>query len=313
MTSNGVGLAILGLVAASGIWIGRGATTVEAHGQTAASLGTVVSIDVPGATNTFPLDINAEGVIVGRYVRGGTHGFVRSREGDLTTIDVPGASFTVATAINDRGDIVGQYALPTAPTQRHGFLLKDGTFFTLDPVGSTFTNVLGINERGDIVGRYCVLAVCTPPGTGAYRGFLFRDGEFTFIDVPGATETDPFKIDGRGRIVGGFLTAGGEEQIFVLNNGVFTALAPPGGQPVSLETGGINERGDIVGNYCEMSFPCFSASTDVHGFLMTARGFATIDIPGARTTVANGINARGEIVGAYSDAGNRFHGFLLSR
>src|SRR2546427_9866821 len=55
------------------------------------------TIDVPGASTTGALDINNEGVIVGRYASAGrTHGFVRSTAGELTTIDFPGAGFTVA-------------------------------------------------------------------------------------------------------------------------------------------------------------------------------------------------------------------------
>ncbi len=45
---------------------------------------------------------------------------------------------------------------------------------------------------------------------------------------------------------------------------------------------------------------------------LVSRGqFTTIDIPGATRTVANGINARGDIVGRYDIAGVG-HGFLLS-
>ncbi len=40
--------------------------------------------------------------------------------------------------------------------------------------------------------------------------------------------------------------------------------------------------------------------------------FTPIDVPGATTTVANGINASGEIVGAYADAAGKTHGYVLS-
>src|SRR5437773_4169144 len=39
--------------------------------------------------------------------------------------------------------------------------------------------------------------------------------------------------------------------------------------------------------------------------------FTTIDVPGATLTNAIGINAHGQIVGAFTDAGGAFHGFLL--
>jgi uncharacterized membrane protein len=278
-----------------------------------ANLGTITPINVPGATSTLAADINSEGFIVGRYASAGrTHGFLCSPEGEFTTIDFPGAGLTVAASINDQGDIVGQYALPAALTQRHGFLLKDGLFTSFDPPGSVFTNALGINERGDIVGRYCTQLPCAQPGGGSLQGFLLRDGEFTTIDIPGTLETDLFKLNASGQIVGGVLTPDHKEKIFSLSNGDLTVFAPPGGQPVSLDNGGINERGDIVGVYCDWALPCLIVPTATHGFLISGGEFTTIDVPGASATAALGINASGEIVGQYSDATGG-HGFLLSR
>ena len=45
---------------------------------------------------------------------------------------------------------------------------------------------------------------------------------------------------------------------------------------------------------------------------LEARGaftFITIDVPGATSTEASGINARGQIVGNYTDAAGTLHGF----
>ena len=276
--------------------------------------GTFTTIDVPGATGTLATDINAEGVIVGRYTMAGqVHGFRLTPAGDLVTIDYPGANFTVAASINDRGDIVGQYALPSAPAQRHGFLLKDGEFTSFDPPGSTFTNALGINERGDIVGRFCVLSRCRAPGLGDYRGFVLRDGEFTILDVPGALETDAFKINGSGQIAGGFVTTTHAEEIFLQKKQSLTMMALPNGKPVTLDNGGINERGDVVGSYCDSAVPCLIAPTGTHGFLLRGDEFYTIDVPGAVATSAVGINARRDIVGGYFDSTGRSHGYLLSQ
>src|SRR5438874_55230 len=72
---------------------------------------TVVTIDVPGSTDTFAMDVNAGDDVVGRFGSGGvTHGFYRTADGQFRTIDFPGASFTAASGINNRGDIVGMYA-----------------------------------------------------------------------------------------------------------------------------------------------------------------------------------------------------------
>jgi uncharacterized membrane protein len=289
---------------------------MNAEGNQDTSTGVpVVTIDVPTATSSFALDINAAGVIVGRYLAAGrTHGFVRSAEGDFTTIDVPGAILTVAAGINDRGDIVGQFALPADPTHRHGFLLTDGAWTFFDPPNSTFTNALSINERGDIVGRFCTLVACPVPGTGVFHGFLLSDGVFATIDVPGSAETDAFSVNGNERIAGGFLVDHSQEQLFVRDDQGFTSMATPGGQPIALDKGGMNERGDIVGAYCDgLSPPCVISPTHTHAFLMTDRTFETIDIPGALATAAAGINARGDIVGGFSNNGRFFHGFLRAK
>ena len=277
---------------------------------------TFTTIDVPGAVQTVALDINNDGVIVGRYAMAGrTHGFLRTPDGEFITLDFPGSNFTVAASINDENaDIVGHYALPSAPTQRHGFLLKEGVFTSFDPPGSTFTNVLGINQRGDIVGRYCTRADCGVPGNGNYRGFLLRDGEFTILDAPAALETDAFAINNHGQIVGGFVNAAHGEDLFLWRKDEFIALPLSNGKSVSVDKGGINEHGDIVGVYCDNASPCAPGPTSVtHGFAINRGEFRTIDVPDALATTTFGINARGDIVGGYTDASRRVHGFLLSR
>src|SRR5689334_3489987 len=177
-----------------------------------AANATFISLSVPGATLTLPLDVNDHGVIVGRYAAAGrTHGFMRDESGTYTTIDFPASNFTVAGAVNDSGAVVGWYSLPATPSIRHGFILKDGLFTTIDPPGSTFTNVLGINERGDVSGRYCTLALCLAPGSGSFHGFVYHDGAFTTVDVAGANETDGYKLAANGTLVGGFTPVDGPE------------------------------------------------------------------------------------------------------
>src|SRR5437773_1746503 len=67
---------------------------------------------------------------------------------------------------------------------------------------------------------------------------------------------------------------------------------------------GINDRGQIVGNYV--------TSGTMHGFLLDQGTFTTIDVPGASVTGAYEINARGQMVGFYV-SGGKTHGFLMER
>ncbi|HYK90360.1 MAG TPA: hypothetical protein VE398_16410, partial [Acidobacteriota bacterium] len=97
-----------------------------------------VRIDVPGATFTAALSINARGDIVGRFVdaNGVSHGYLLHK-GVFTTIDFPGALFTAARAINARGDIAGRMALDDGVD--HAFLLHEGRFTQIDYRGSSGT------------------------------------------------------------------------------------------------------------------------------------------------------------------------------
>lgn len=277
---------------------------------------TFTVIDVPGATATFPLDINASGAVVGRFGSGGlTRGFLRSADGDFSAIEYPGALFTIAAGINSAGDIAGWYSLTAVPgplTERHGFLLRGGEFTPIDPEGSKFTNPLGINAKGDIVGRYCTALPCGRPGVGNYHGFIWHDGEITTFDVPDSRETNAWKINAKGEIIGGFRNSGAPNRLFIRRGEDFIIFDLPGGLAVAQDNGGINTRGDIVGVACDVS-PCDISNAGTHGFVLRRDELTIIDFPGARSTGILGINARGDVVGAYSDAANASHGFLARR
>ena len=86
--------------------------------------GRYTTIDVPGASRTLALRINARGQILGDYEdeRGGCHGFLLE-EGRFETIDVPGTP-TQAIGLNDRGQVAGTYI--DAMESFHGFLFDQG-------------------------------------------------------------------------------------------------------------------------------------------------------------------------------------------
>ena len=75
---------------------------------------TYTAIDVPGATDTFPLGINNSGTVVGQFANlsGMPEGFFRTSDGVFTVVDFPGALGTEIGNINDRGDICGYWVDP---------------------------------------------------------------------------------------------------------------------------------------------------------------------------------------------------------
>ena len=284
---------------------------------------TFTTIQPPDADGTFTslFDINDRGDMVGAYNAAPDRhrsGFLRTEDGEFTRIDFPGSFRTHADAINRSGDIVGWYAVQG---KIRGYLrTKDGEFSQIDFPGATDTRPVGINSRGDIVGFYCVdtaVPQCGLVVNNRTHGFLLSEGKFTTIDVPGALGTQAYKINLHGQILGRYRDAGPERRshLFLLSEGKFTTIDFPG----AVETGvdganaGLNSRGDIVGDYCDISpAPCISypLNGNVHGFLLREGEFTTIDVPGAIATSPYGINARGAIVGTFNIDASHALGFL---
>jgi hypothetical protein len=91
---------------------------------------------------------------------------------------------------------------------------------------------------------------------------------------------------------------------FVDTGGVFTTISFPGS--TQSDASGINDLGQITGDYC--TGPTILAC---HGFLDSAGVFTAINFPGANSTSVTGINNTGQIVGNYFK-NNGWHGFLYS-
>lgn len=265
--------------------------------------------DVPGSTFTSARDINPSGDVVGRYggLGGTTHGFLRSANGDFTLIDAPGASLTAAIGLNSEGEIVGNVRYIGEPAaNRHGFTLIGGTFAAFDVPGAATTNASGINPRGDIVGNYTA-------ADGSTHGYLLSGGVFSTIDFPSAIQTVAWKITPNGRILGAYVDTPGKKHLYVLTDGEFTTVDLPNGGIPTLDTGGINDHGDITGWYC--ATPACVGSRDHHGFLLSDGQFTVIDVPGLTCVLPLSINARGDLTGVYStnQACSDSHGFIMPR
>jgi len=184
-----------------------------------------------------------------------------------------------------------------------------GTFTTIDVPGAADIRPSGINDRGDIVGTYL-------DTNNNVNGFILtsKDG-LTPIDVPGATETEVFGINDRGDIVGNYRRAG----LPTGGGGVFHGFLLSGGTLIFIDVSpniytapwAVNARGTIVGYYQP-------PTTGSHSFLRDTDGTLTTFDPGVLSNRAQGINARGEIVGIYDipgppPFGSRTHGYLIDK
>ena len=181
--------------------------------------------------------------------------------------------------------VVTCYALVTVLTLLVPVSAQVSDFTTIDVPGALSTLPRGINPRGDILGFYGV--------AGAFHAFLLHEGTFTDIDVPGAAFTRPRSINPQGDVVG-FYGTGSVSHGFLLIEGtspLLTCLVPHPPRPSVLTLG-------------VTSLVLHFAGGANHGFLLLQGSFTTIDVPGASSTQAFGINPRGDIVGQYSCRGH---------
>jgi len=194
---------------------------------------------------------------------------------------------------------------PSALTLR-GFLRdRNGEFTTIEPPGATATKVGGLSDRGEVVGIGYPL-----DGNGGGFGFLRdRAGDYTTFVFPGTgpeSRTVAADVNNRGQIAG-WSDDGVTSFGYIRDrSGDFTKIEHPdasGATPIGLgaeisgtDIRGINDRGEVVGNY--------AADGTIYGFFRDRKGnFTTIDPPGAAATLLAGINDKGEIVGGYSKVG----------
>ena len=99
-------------------------------------------------------------------------------------------------------------------------------------------------------------------------------------------------VNNSGQICGFYVDSQGVNHGFLLNFGLFLTLDVP--NSIFTQALGLNNKGQVVGDYMD-------SSGATHGFVWTmAGGFQTVDNPNdIGTTVVNGINDKGVLVGFY--------------
>jgi uncharacterized membrane protein len=142
-------------------------------------------------------------------------------------------------------------------------------------------------------------------------GYIYRNGRYTPLDtMPGFPLTVHIGLDNRGHTVGSFTPDGATLRGFLREQrGDYTSFDAT---PDALATlpFDVNDRGTAVGFYAAGEI---DGDFAVHGFLRRPNGtITTVDVPGALSTVASGINNRGAVVGNFVDSDGG-HGFLLDR
>lgn len=250
-----------------------------------------------------------------------------------TAFDIPGASTTQIWDITNTGQLVGTSSLG-------GWVYSGGVVDFLPAYLGLTPSALGMSDAGIVVG-----SVTDPDGNAT--GFLYEAGTYTPVVVAGADFTQVRHISADGRYATGYYTgislAGG----FVLDrNTAVLTLVPvdPGTNFMILQ--GANSSGLVVGSLSGIGGPrgviynAIAGTTTTYttaagltgprfrdineagliaGWIGTvslvgtiADGFETFAVDGATSTIAQGINEAGVVVGSYTDANGDIHGFIAS-
>jgi probable HAF family extracellular repeat protein len=203
----------------------------------------------------------------------------------MTPVPTLGGSNGGAFGINNRGQVVGNAENTTpdptcVPPQVFHFkpvIWEKGEIQELPTIAGDPDGVVNaINDTGQAVGQ---TGNCTSP----FHGVLWQNGTVTDLGNLGGLLLAPLDVNNRGQVVA-----------FLLQNGVATNLGtlPPDVFSLAL---GINDKGQIVGDSCDVSFSC-------RAFLwqegtMTELNSLVHNPNAPFLENANSINSRGQIAG----------------
>jgi uncharacterized membrane protein len=170
-------------------------------------------------------------------------------------------------------------------------------YATVDYPKSLFNQLLSQNDMHQAAGYYSMsLNNSTPDFPYVYDE---TGGVFEVLTIPGAVGgAQATGINNSQQVVGFYIDAAGVNHGFWLNFGTFQKLDFPGS--TFTQALGINNTGLIVGAYMDKA----GAS---HGFvyntLATTSKWQSIDDPnGFGTTLVNGVNDKGDLVGFWGTA-----------
>jgi len=243
------------------------------------------------------LGINNNGLIVGYHNVNQNSGFALVLPSAFTTENFPQSMMTQVIGVNNSGTSVGFYVDNNSNT--HGFTnisghanAVNGQFSTVDFPGTVFNQLLGQNDLGQAAGYYSLSQSNSTPDT-PYIYDELGGGVFQVINIPAAIGgAQATGINNSQQVSGFYIDSNGVNHGFLLSAGLLVTLDAPGS--IFTQALGLNNKGQVVGQFMD-------ANENTHGFVWTsAKGFSTIDDPnGIGSTIVNGINDAGVLVGFY--------------
>ncbi len=309
--------AAAGIVAAAGL-----ASALPATASTAAPAAHYTFRKLDNSNDeTFNqlLGINRHGVIAGYFGSGAqghkNKGYLLVRpyhQTDYRTENFPGSAQTQVTGLNDNGVTVGFFShtndANTADNANFGFYKAHGRFHEVNfPASSPATppvdQLLGVNDSDIAVGFY-------NDASGNAHGYKYniRTHAFSTVSISGAVSLSATGINNRGDVCGFFNTATGPVTGFLLTRGGHLYTFAANGANLSTQAFGVNDHDEVVGALTNTN------TMATYGFSWTPRhGFHRVNDPaGMGSTVINGVNDAGDLVGFYTGAKGNVNGLLAT-
>lgn len=259
------------------------------------------------------LGINEIGTIAGYFGSGEkghpNKGYTLPNDGKghhFRNENFPGSKQTQVTGLNNVGVTVGFWV--NGKGANHGFYATHGKHFhTADypnhsPAKPVVDQLLGVNDKGLAVGFY-------NDSKGNSHGYTYSISKHRYgkVKIAGATSVTAAAVNNWGDIAGFETNSAGNTRAFLqLSNGHVDRFSVPGA--TMTQAFGVNDGDLVVGAY---QLGTGNTATS-HGFIWSPGfGFATVDEPaGIGSTLINGVNDHGRIVGFYTDSAGNTDGFL---
>jgi hypothetical protein len=303
------GVLAAGAVALAGA---ASASTLSPSSSTSYSFETLNNQNDP--TFNQLLGINDEGVIAGYFGSGAAghpnKGYVLLPpygQGNYINQNFKNSVQTQVTGLNNRGVTVGFWSntnMGVGMDANFGWVRVNGHFRqadfpTNDPASPVTDQLLGVNDFDIAVGFWV-------DGQGNNHGYEYNintNHYSSVVDPQNKTAAlQATAINDRFDIAGNI----GSDGFLLTRGGKFITLSAPGAS--STMALGVNNFDEVVGTYTVGS----GTSAVMHGYTWTPQhGFTTVDDPhGIGTTIINGINDRGDLVGFYTDSVGNTDGML---
>jgi hypothetical protein len=318
----GLTLAVTGALAVSGFAAQASAATHPAAGSSSGYQFLTLD-NTRDLTFNQLLGINNEGVIAGYFGSGvaghPNKGYVLRppfAQADFSNENYPHSVQTQVTGLNDDGVTVGFWSTQNKASQvnnNFGFYEAGGQFHevnfpTTDNSNPPTDQLLGLNNHDIAVGFYV-------NGGGSSRGYEYNIAKKTFtrVLVPGAPagtagpSLTAAAINNKGDVAGFYAKGSVTDAFLRLSNGKFTTLAYPASDVTMTQAFGVNDSDEVVGAYTVGS----GSSAQTFGFTWANGHFTSVSDPnGIGSTIINGVNNEGDLVGFYTDSAGNTDGLL---